>query len=368
MMRDLNLTIFNRSALSVKAKKSRRYFGRNWRNYLAILFVLLMSTVTCSSCSFSSGKNTAPPPASDDPGKFGSYRFLNTVSCAPSPFMCVAGDDAGGIMIYKNGQWSSPVSVKNLNNDMIDSISCYSSSLCVGVGGSETPGGYGYAFELINGKLTPLKYVSKYGLDSISCFSQSQCMAIAGGLILLYDHGSWRSTGVVHTRFGLITISCPTRNFCGAISQERFDIMGSNGQWIIVGNHTSLQNDHYLEGISCPVVGYCMVNDSNGKVFKYYDGTLKVSGNVPLPAPIWVPPISCWSIGNCEAITVSGYVIALRSGVWSKPVMMDPNNGPDAVSCVSGGTCMAVDQTGHAFLLSHGKWSKGQLIEADPYG
>ncbi len=347
-----------------KSFRSHKYWNKNLRTRLLTGLTVLLLMFICSSCAIDNGKNLSNPPPSDDPGQFGSGRFLANISCT-MPVMCVVGDDAGGIIIYKNGQWSSPVSVKNLNDDIIFSISCHTPALCVGVGinmSGKQPG-QGHAFEILNGRLTPFALItSNYPLQSVSCITSSYCEAIGDGKVFAYDHGSWKTLRFIRsfvTGDPFDFISCPSQNFCGALSQLQYAAMENNGNWAVGTIPTN--SHHFIESISCPVPGYCMALRGNGMIYIFSNGTWKQTG-FALKTTTAIS-LSCWSIGNCEAITISGYGVAYRSGVWQKPILVAKKNGLYKISCVSKGTCMATDSMGYVFQLSRGRWSKPQLIE-----
>ncbi len=263
--------------------------------------------------------------------------------------MGISSAFASGIAHASGASWGSAVSVDESSNDpVISSLSCVSSSWCMG---ANLTGQY-FTF---NGKTwsTPTLADSN-GIQALSCTTSSFCAeADQLGEVSTYNGTSW-STPVL------------------------LDGSGPSGNSSVVINSVSC-----AAGTSDTI---CWAVDANGNAFSYdantnkwssADGIASMSNNnlgwVSTPA---LTGVSCASTTFCVAVdngvngtANEGDAYIWNGTTWSAPNPIDFSNNTGwqlaAVSCTSSSFCMAVDNNGQALTYNGSTWSSPQLIVSD---
>lgn len=264
---------------------------------------------------------------------------VGAVAC-PSVSLCVAGDDAGGVLSSTEptggaGAWQRALVDPG---GRISAAACPSASLCV------------------------------LGDDQGDILTSSNP---AGGA------GSWTSPVSLTGGPPLVAISCPAVSLCVASDGFGGDVWtstdpaGGAGAWSSV----SVDPGQFLEYVTCPSASLCVAVDDNGAVLTSTD---PAGGTSAWSAPVDVDPghslfgASCANNALCVAVDDSGTAFvstAPTSGNWLAQ-NIDPNgDGFAAVACRPGPTCVAVDFDGNAVASTDpaggaSTWSAPQNIDA----
>jgi hypothetical protein len=194
-------------------------------------------SVSCSSMSFCAavGVGTGNQPDSVaytysggawSPASVLGYSIqLVSVSC-PADGSCLA-IGSGEAYQYQESGWSNGLST-GLD---FGSVACSSPANCLAVGdgtGGES-GGYFNAFE--NGSWTSAQII---GLEedpkSVSCVTSSWCMGVGDqtersgsyiGDAYLYGGHGWKTPQLLSGSQALLGVSCPSKTFCAAIGEDQ---------------------------------------------------------------------------------------------------------------------------------------------------
>ena len=189
---------------------------------------------------------------------------LYDVSCTPDQFCAAVGaPDAtamSGVEIWSGSGWTAsadPASSSPRRD--LHSVSCLSSTFCMAVGQIENASTFDTAplIEYWNGgqwsiSASPAPLLTDGELSSVSCTSTSSCMAVGetstpGGPVAQTMTDQWNgvswstvlSANGAGQGSGLISISCPTGTFCMALGQTSsntsgevpFDLVWDGGAW-----------------------------------------------------------------------------------------------------------------------------------------
>src|SRR5271165_3772679 len=71
--------------------------------------------------------------------------------------------------------------------------------------------------------------------------------------------------------------------------------------------------------------------------------------------------LSCPVSGFCLAGDDQGRVMGLQGGVWSRPTSV-AHEGLDDVSCAGPTFCVAIDVSGNAYVFNGSTWDGGALV------
>jgi hypothetical protein len=220
------------------------------------------------------------------------------VSC-PSVSLCVATDDVGGNVVWSTdptggaGAWNRSLvepldkGVKSLRTaDIINGISCPSTSLCVAV---DSDGQVLTSTDPTGGSLawtrTLIDTGSISGLSGVSCASPTQCILMdgfSGALFRSTDPTNpylWASSQL-HLDTVLTTIACPTTEQC---------VLGDldGGLYTLPNANTGVHGLHYVRAdgdnivlaLSCTSLTMCLAGDGAGNVT--VGATLRAPTRVP---------------------------------------------------------------------------------------
>jgi hypothetical protein len=236
--------------------------------------------------------------ASDDPAASSPRRDLRSVSCLSSSFCMAVGqtedastfDTAPLIEYWDGGQWSISTSPAPLLTDgELSSVSCTSTSSCMAVGETSTPG-TAVAQTMTdqwNGAtwstVTSLNGAGAgSGLVSISCPTASFCMALGqtssntsgeAPFDLVWDGAQWSLPDTSGTAPPIGSVSCATTTSCMAAA-DNFYSQWNGSTWTQLST-TETSDDDEANGITCLTTSFCLaVGSRNGHQTTYYEQTL----------------------------------------------------------------------------------------------
>ncbi|MGN6872484.1 MAG: hypothetical protein ACTHMY_29190 [Solirubrobacteraceae bacterium] len=292
---------------------------------------------------------------------------LDGLAC-PSVSLCVAGDDAGGVLSSTEpaggaGAWQRALVD---SGGRIFGVACPSVSLCVlgddrgDILTSSNPAGGAGAWT------SPVSLTGGTPLLSISCPTVSLCAAVDGfgGDVWVSTNptggaGAWSSAPVDSGHF-LEYVSCPSASLCVAVDDNgsvlsSTDPAGGASAW---SAPVSVDPGHTLSGVSCANGTLCVAVDDNGTAFVSTDPT----GSNWLPAVIdpngdGFAGVACRPGPTCVAVDFDGNAVASAdpaagASTWSAPENIDAGsmNGFNAVNCSPGLLCVAVDVVGNVVV------------------
>lgn len=180
-------------------------------------------------------------------------------------------------------------------------------------------------------KIDPWFYPS-----SISCPTAQFCMAVSpvgGGTAATYDIGSWSSPAPIPGAEGTTSVSCVTSYFCVAVGGKRaltFDGVSWSAP-------TQIGNGTWLRSVSCASQTFCVAVDNAGEALEY-DGT-SWGSPVSIDYPERLVEVSCPSTSFCMAVDSEGYAVRYDGTSWSSPVKAS-EYGFNSVSCASASLCI----------------------------
>jgi hypothetical protein len=281
-----------------------------------------LSAVSCVSSTFCAavdnngnaitfdGTAWSSPTAVDTTGN-----ALGAVSCA-SVTLCVTGDAGGNAFVYNGSKWSGPFTVNNNPDEKsIYGMSCPSASFCVAAGQSGT-----IEQSTDGGKTWPESFAvaSPNDLRSVSCRSSSFCVGVdIAGDAITYNGSAWNGPNVIDSGQALNSVSCPSSSFCVAIDGSENVLTFNGSSWSApdsLGSGTKL-----TPSVSCPSPSFCVAVDGTGNAFTY--GGMRSSP----PASQVAPAVLGKSV---EAMPMSGVVYMRIAGAGSVDAVARAANAP----------------------------------------
>jgi hypothetical protein len=163
---------------------------------------------------------------------------------------------------------------------------------------------------------------------AISCMAQSLCVAVDyNGRIYALSGG--HSAQLASTGDSLFAVSCATKTFCMAMSNDfSLELLSKGSRALPLGGQPDVGDVHW-ESVSCPTPQFCLAG----------------GGVVTGPA------------------TGSAAVAHWNGSRWSRPVVTDPPrtlpamNAIASVSCVNPTFCVGADNNGETFQWNGSRWS-----------
>jgi len=320
---------------------------------------------------------------------------LSAVSC-PSPTACVAvgtfnngTNDQTLVEMWNGITWAIAPSANTspTQNNALNAVSCPSPTTCVAVGYSYNGAHYRTLIETWDGTawtITPSPDTSgtlNDILNGVSCTSTSACVAVGRyesdtneqTLIETWDGTAWSiavspnaSTTLPNV---LESVSCTSPTACVSVG---YYSDGSNDQtlvatwdgtaWSITPSpNPSTTQFNFLEGVSCTTPTRCVAVGGYGPKGEYltlveaWDGTawtVMVSPNVPATQSDRLNGVSCTSLKSCVAVgsysdssTDQTLVETWDGTAWSITPSPNPSisqhNYLAGVSCASQTACVA---------------------------
>jgi hypothetical protein len=337
---------------------------------------------------------------------YASRGSLDAVSC-PSVKLCVAVDDAGGVIVSRRpGKGASSWREVYFRGAMTLGVSCPSAGLCAAV---DDGGNVILSTKPASGSWRVVRVDHAQGLRGIACASRSLCVAFDTTRLFVSTDpasraSSWRAVRVEPARSvcqpgspvgcgpqEVMAVSCPSRSFCAAVDNAGNVVTstrptGGRGGWRSVRVDTSAPSPTRCLGscsafmaISCSSRSLCVAGDSSGNLFvstrprggssawrSWYATPSECSGCAQYP----VRAIACPSVRFCAALDDWGNVIASRHparGAQSWKVTRAPTNLPFpyhtyALACPSTALCVTLRNP-------NGQPTKSNaLVSTDPLG
>jgi hypothetical protein len=274
----------------------------------------------------------------------------------------VATDSSGNAIFYNGHSWS----VTAAGFDM-SSISCVSSSFCMGV----TEGASAGDAVLYNGATwTPTVIDSGVDLWSVSCPTTSFCEALDNnGNAFGYNGVSWTSQGNVDSNPALgipwLEVSCTVSGgtLCAMVDGFGFGFHYNGVTWTADG---ALNVFHYFLSVSCASASFCAAVDSGGSMWSYTgSGWL---GLPPEPGHPYFNSVSCPQGSSfCVAVDNEGnYFVTPDAETEILPKGVTTDSAPTgilAVSCATSAFCVTGDPLGNTVAYGGDKWSSFESID-----
>lgn len=339
------------------------------------------STTFCVAVGDNTPDNPAPQNvfASADPGgaspswtpaNVDNQGVPDSVSC-PSSSLCVGVDETGNVVTSTNPGAATPNwTLENIDGStMLDGVSCPSSSLCVAVDAkgnvltSTDPGAAPPTW-------TPTDANGSTPLDGVSCASSSLCVAVgySGSVVTSTDPGAPTPTWTPLTVSGggiLLGVSCPSSSLCAAVGGSGNVVTSSDPSaatptWTLM----NVDGSTGLTSVSCSSSSLCVATDFAGNVLTSVDPgaatpawTLRnIDGSTALDG------VSCPSASLCVAVEGEpGRVLAstdpgAATPTWTANNLAAGDGGPatSAYEESGYGPISAVPTADGGFLISEG--------------
>ena len=271
------------------------------------------------------------------------------------------------------GTWSSGVQVSP--SDLLESISCVSSSFCMATGDEDNGSGAGSAFTYSNGSWSSGVQLSATDLvGDVSCASESFCVAVGENgsedqprsYSFTYSNGSWSSEQPLSTAFAAYSVSCPSAALCVAVGPGPTNSTGgdlatyANGAW---SSPVALPGMSDNAEVSCVSASLCQITGSSvsgttGTAVSYSNGDLGTAQSLPDVYSFRGASCStsglCMVVGSNQSNQASGFVGV--HGAWQQ-LQTGSTTGSlsdfDTVSCVNANFCM-LEGVGDTYTYSPG--------------
>lgn len=272
-------------------------------------------------------------------------------------------------------------------------VSCFSSTHCMAVGGTDTSTTQAALAEIWNGNIwsvTPVPNASQSFLYGVSCPSSTDCVAVGfasgGALIVTWNGGAW---SIVHSpvvaNSVLYGVSCLTSTWCVAVGQGAGTLVESwNGiKWSVIPSPNNTGSR--LLRVSCLDTSSCMaVGDSASPL-----GTLTESWNgsswsiVPSPNVAnmgnELVGVSCTKRTFCVAAGLTGNtngddkaLLETWNGsrwyITNRPYAKGTRSYLQGVSCTESVDCVGVGLNGSATLIEARSGSGWSLVSSPSPG
>ncbi len=298
-------------------------------------------------------------------GKPGGAR-MTAFSCASGSW-CEAGNSAGGVATYNGRTWKSgPVVLKGSGDTGIETLSCPVAGFCVGQTFE------GYSTVLKNGSWSGLTRTDPDGFVlSVSCPTATFCAALDSvGEVAFLRGSAWSRAAMVDPQdFGSGGISCTSASFCAMADGNGRVYLYNGSHWSQGATVTSaLSGGSPLASVSCASPAMCEAIGISGDAYSFNGRTWSKPFMTGLEENGYLQAVSCPSTTFCMA--VGGDAAATySSGSWSKPVAIAPASASlHAVSCISPAFCLAGDrESADVAAYYDGRWSKPWSVSPAPF-
>ncbi len=251
------------------------YNGSSWTRSTGIDSHELES-VSCTSSSFcvavdsAGGFLTWTGSAWSSSGTTMDTHFFDDVSCqaSGSTKLCMAVDESGYSDTYNGSTWATKQLAKYEGD--FESVSCVSTTLCYGILRydsestlyKDTESGGTWTWSSVDN-------ITSNVVDSLSCTATSVCMAVDNqGNTYVYNGSSWSGKGTLGNGDGYVSCSGTTLTTlaCVADDDEGNVYSYASGAW---SPGQLIDGPHQLDGISCPSTSFCAASDDDGNVMTY---------------------------------------------------------------------------------------------------
>jgi len=311
-----------------------------------------------------------------------------SVSC-PAPGTCMAVDDHGNALTFRDGSWSRPRSVEH---EAMSNVSCSSPRACVAVDVTGRAFLFdGTAWAASTSVTRTLGIAGSATSDLLSCSTTDTfCLVVdVRGYARSFDGTNWsrrqpmKAPGEgpldIFNSGSTTSVSCPTSAFCGTVTALGRARVLRGSTWepsqVLVSpsqiRQAARRGVAVLTGISCPVTGFCVAVDTAGHAFelsgdrwgrpRLVDGPSATSGDRR-----GLTAVSCAGTRFCAATDGLGQVVVSDGASWGAPQRVDPTLGLTSISCPSADFCAALDDIGDAVTFDGSSWTAPRAIEPRP--
>lgn len=331
---------------------------------------------------FVSSNPTAGPSAWGAGGGVPAADTPSSLSC-PATTLCVAATDTSSYLTSTDpaggsSAWKSELFPFTPQSDSmaferpeISSVSCASSTLCVGVGGANLPkkaavyvvssNPAGGAGAWVSSTLpTPSGGATEtYEPDArpsepkeISCTAPSLCVAIGSYGVLASTTNptggtaAW-SVASIDVGAPLSGVSCPSVSLCVAVDGDGEELSsttpaGSAGSWSV----TRIAGAIEITGIACPAANLCVGVDDYGEILASTDPRAgRATWHLASISTARLSGVTCPSSKLCVAWGQQGVEISTNpaggAAAWALSTL-GTSSTVDAVSCPAVSLCVAV--------------------------
>ncbi len=326
---------------------------------LSIFGSVILSIGASSSKAFAS---TIPPgwsaPTQIDPvdGR------PTSISCVSSSF-CIGVDDAGNALNWNGTSWSISAAIDP--EAYLSSVSCVSSSFCIVVDASGK-------YETFNGSIwsAPVLFDTFGSPSSVSCSSLTNCVSVdTSGGVATFNGTTWTSPVQIDPQRqvganDLTSVSCPATGNCVGVDAGGDSVIQLGGTW-----QTPVSVDpSNITSVSCSAVGSCVAVDGSGDAVTYSNGSSTSLGQWSSPVQIdalaGLNAVQCVST-FCLAADSLGNVVARNSGIFGSPALADKGSSITALSCGSSSFCIGLSVHGNAATITSGTPSGLKSVESN---
>ena len=306
-----------------------------------------------------------------------TYTRADAVTCPTVTWCEAVGSNSSGNEVafgsYKTGTRKLGWYATTTSNRTIpSSLSCPSTSLCVGVNSngqlqaSADPDVATGTWSSVN----PYSAGGSSTLQDVSCATATFCVAVSGNRGVSYSTNpsstsSWTTEKLTGTG-ALNGISCPTTGLCVAVDAGG-NVVTSTDPEVVGDWHPAHVDGSPLTAINCRSTTYCMAVDNDGHVLTSTNPTggssawssTDVDGTDPLNR------VSC-NATTCAVAGDNGAVAVLRYGTWTVDTL-DGSSTINDVSCPSVTRCIAVDAAGDVLSSTYarGGATAWQVVHVD---
>jgi hypothetical protein len=322
-----------------RARRSRLRLGA-----IVVAAVVVVGLAVGFGVSQLGGHHTAAAASWSGGQRIDTADGLTSVSCASADF-CAAADSGGNAFTYSGGKWSAP---RRLSSNGLSWVSCPTAGFCVATSNGSvlytySGGTWSPPTELFGDNGKPAH------LTSVSCATATFCMATGNMHAYKYSGGTTWARGVlVESSNKLVSISCPSAQFCAVVDSAGNAYTYSGSSWSAARRLSSTA----MTGLSCPTASFCMAT-STATLYAYSGSGWSPSGPLTTAdgGPLHLTSVSCATASSCVATgNADGYAYA--DGSWARGVVVHHRNKLTSVSCASSGFCVAADSGGNVYTYS----------------
>ena len=284
--------------------------------------------------------------------------LIDAVSCASSSF-CAAVDNKGNFFTYDGASWSPPTAIDTGQYPELVALSCPTSTFCVALGAN------GNAFVRKGSTWTETALgIYPQGPNSLSCVSASFCLAAGPGSADMFNGQSWSPTTIwaAPPSSSIGPVSCVTQDWCEALVLESTSLGGVelverwNGvQWSWPAGPAPAigANSLYCATSTVCVAGLSGVLDV--ELGSNWSPLNALTGSAPILA------VACPSANECVGVGTD--LVTFDPEIWPVAAQAEPVASLDSISCAPTAFCVAADDGGDVFTHRDGAWSGPTQIE-----
>jgi hypothetical protein len=312
--------------------------------------------------------STTPPP--HGAGSAG----LAGISC-PSASNCVAVGSAlppinehayhGGSIAYAahwDGSHWSAVTPKRVagQTQLLDAVSCPTSTTCIAVGGTEPAEGFPPAYTPLAERWDgtgwsrlPVPSGVSGTWTSVSCVSATHCVALGTGQFEVWNGSTWTAQAQANASDSLSSVSCTAADACTAVGWTAGPTPGVE-QWNgTAWTEQTASEEEGFDSVSCATSTTCQAISEDPVQAMGWNGTAWTTESIAVSGSEtgqnYADQVDCPAARSCEAVGTirpsgSPFADGYDGAGWqtqSLPTSLQ-NSGLDAVSCPSRVACFAV--------------------------